>query len=217
MAQSDCYQQLGRSTCGEDAPLAFGEITARPRPKTVGPTEERPRLKVSLSNVRDYRDRYILQGLQKEARMENPGFKLLQPHERSKIMWVEGEEGKSPAGYYVYCKRRRRHVRGLNCVVEVPATFSQVYVKKELRRRGLARRMLRDFVAHHDEDEVWVESPRWETTCLLIKMGYVESKAPYAMWQMLEGMSLWLKHRESVFPDLAMPGLSEAGLSLPTD
>jgi hypothetical protein len=217
MAQSDCYAQLGRSTCAEGAPLSYGHDTVRPRPKTVGPAEERHALRVSMSNVRDYRDRYILRELQKEARRENPGFKLLEPGEKARIVWVQEEDGKAPAGYYVYCDRHRRHVRGLNCVVDFPATFSQVFVRQDLRRLGLARRMMRDFIAHHDVDELWVESPRWETTCLLMKLGYAETSEPYRMWQMLECISRWTKRRETLFFDLPTAGLAETAVSLPTD
>jgi len=168
-------------------------------------TEARRDLVSHLVPVRDYKDKFILHLLQAEARGESPGFLFIRPGERANIMWAEVEGERAPAGYYVCWDPRRAFSKHAHEYVRWPATFSQVYVVPGMRRRGMATRMLQDFIGPAPPGEIWVESPRAETVALLHKLGYREPNQPYELWQVMEGLSRWVPAEEI--------GRGRAGLS----
>ncbi len=150
------------------------------------------RIFAKIVKMRTYQDRYILALLQKEAIGENPGFQPI--HEethRAKIIWVGEGKNRQPAGYYIYCEKHFEYIKMLGREVCYPATFSQLYVSKQMRRLGLATLMVRDFIRNHGPGAVWVESPKYETRMLLGKLGYCETDRPYDLWEMVEGLSRW--------------------------
>ena len=156
-------------------------------------------LNLRLSKVRDYRDRFILRQLQEMARKENPGFLfLIEGREKAKVIWVEKDGRRVPAGYYVFCEPRREFSRYAHGHVPFPMTLSQLFVCEEFRRRGVATRMVQDFIHHSSLDAIWVESPKAETKALLNKLGYFEPNVPYELWQMMEGLSRWMRIEEVV-------------------
>lgn len=168
------------------------------------------RPKLHISRVRDYRDKFILRQLQMEARTENPGFLyLIEGKERAKIVWAETGEGRVPIGYYIHCGPRRGFSKHAHAVVQFPATFSQVFVRREWRRRGVAMRMMQDFIHHWGGDTIWVESPKSETKALLNKLGYYEPNIRYELWQMMEGLSRWMKIEEFVIRAKLVPTSAE--------
>ena len=130
MSQLEC----GDVKCSTfDASLeAKGEARARP-----GEGQEE-RLHLHISKVRDYRDKFILRGLQDEARLENPGFMyLMEGKEKAKIVWARREQGMAPVGYYIYREPRREFSKHAHAVVQFPMLFSQVFVRPERRGAGL--------------------------------------------------------------------------------
>jgi GNAT superfamily N-acetyltransferase len=156
-----------------------------------------PRL--HISRVRDYRDKFILRGLQDEARAENPGFLyLIEGKEKAKIVWIERETGMIPAGYYIYREPRREFSKYAHSIVQFPMVFSQLYVRPEYRRRKMATRLLQDFIHHSGGETIWVESPKDETKALLNKLGYHEPHIRYELWQMMEGLSRWMRIQDFV-------------------
>ncbi|QLH74957.1 MAG: hypothetical protein HPY73_05575 [Methanomassiliicoccales archaeon] len=145
---------------------------------------------INLVKVRDYKDEYILSILQRDARIENPGFKL---HDRSKqeavIAWTRVEGSKIPSGYYLVTKE---HYVGGSYPHWYPRTLNQLYVIKRMRRKGIGMRLLSDFISSDRSGKIWVESPKWETKNMLEKVGYSETQEPYEIWQMREGLTLWV-------------------------
>ena len=186
-------EETGLSTFGEICALSVKSSSALGLGQE-GRTAPKPR----LSPVRDYKDRFILRLLQTEARQENPGFLYLKPEEKAKLVWVESGEGRMPVGYYVYWEARSMFSKYDHGYVQLPAAFSQVYVVPEMRRQGIATRMLQDFIAHAPSGALWVESPKHETVALLHKLGYHEPDEKYELWQMMEGLSRWVLADELV-------------------
>lgn len=170
--------------------------------------EQRPQL--HISKVRDYRDRFILRGLQDEARVENPGFLyLIEGKEKAKIVWAKRERGMVPAGYYIYREPRREFSKYAHSMVQFPMLFSQVYVRPEFRRKRVATRLMHDFIHHSGSDTIWVESPKNETKALLNKLGYYEPHIRYELWQMMEGLSRWMKIEDFVIRAKLVPPSAE--------
>ncbi len=168
------------------------------------------RLQLHIARVRDYRDKFILRGLQEEARRENPGFLyLIEGKEKAKIVWARGENGMVPAGYYIYREPRREFSKHAHAVVQFPMLFSQVYVRQEFRRRHVATRMMQDFIHRSGFDTIWVESPKNETKALLNKLGYYEPHIRYELWQMMEGLSRWMKIEDFVVRAKLVPTSAE--------
>jgi GNAT superfamily N-acetyltransferase len=158
------------------------------------PRQEGVKARLRFSNVRDYKDRFILRSLQSHARKENPGFLyLIEGREKARLVW-SGEGGAiEPVGYYIFSVPRHEFSRYAHGMVQFPKALSQMYVREEHRRRGVATRMVKDFISHCNHDPIWVESPKQETKALLRKLGYFEPNVPYEMWQMMEGLSRWIR------------------------
>jgi GNAT superfamily N-acetyltransferase len=148
---------------------------------------------VKISTVRDYRDRYILSVLQREAIRECPGFRELREGEMAKIIWIESEKGWIPGGYYIFSRRCTRQIRHSDKPVVYPMTLHQIFVVPAFRGLGLGTMMLRDFIAKGNRRTVWVESPFDVTKHILTKLGFAETNKPYKLWQMMEGLSKWEK------------------------
>ncbi len=149
---------------------------------------------IRLRIVRDYRDRFILYKLQEEALLNDPGFPLFDATiQKAKVAWA-GEGAKRKAvGYYLYREGTPiRHPSAIG-VVQYPRTFSQVFVVPEHRRQGIASTMMLDFIEHNSAEQVYVDSPKKETKALLARLGYHETPRAYQMWEMLEGLSCWVK------------------------
>lgn len=202
MSQLEC----GDVKCSTfDASLeAKGEARARP-----GEGQEE-RLHLHISKVRDYRDKFILRGLQDEARLENPGFMyLIEGKEKAKIVWARHEQGMAPVGYYIYREPRREFSKHAHSVVQFPMLFSQVFVRPGFRRRRVATRMMQDFIHHSGSDTIWVESPKNETKALLNRLGYCEPHIRYELWQMMEGLSRWMKIENFVIRAKLIPTSAE--------
>ena len=193
-------EETGLSTFGEICALSVKSSSALGLAR-----EERTALKPRLSPVRDYKDRFILRLLQTEARQENPGFLYLKPEEKAKLVWIESGEGRIPIGYYIYWEARSMFSKYDHGYVQLPAAFSQVYVVPEMRRKGIATRMLQDFIAHAPSGALWVESPKDETVALLHKLGYHEPDEKYELWQMMEGLSRWMKIEDFVIRAKLVP------------
>jgi GNAT superfamily N-acetyltransferase len=171
---------------------------------------QEPKLQLHISRVRDYRDKYILRGLQDEARLENPGFLyLIEGKEKAKIVWVRREQGMVPAGYYIYREPRREFSKYAHSIVQFPMIFSQVFVREEYRRKHVATRMMHDFIHHSGFDTIWVESPKNETKALLNRLGYYEPHIRYELWQMMEGLSRWMKIENFVIRAKLVPPSAE--------
>jgi GNAT superfamily N-acetyltransferase len=190
---------MTRTMMEEAGPSTLGAICEFDARSGSAPRRGLGELAVSglhLAPVRDYKDRFILRMLQGEARKENPGFLLLQPAEKAKVAWADAQEGRIPVGYYVYWEPRRAFSKHSHGFVQLPATFSQVFVIPGMRRRGIATRMLRDFISRAPSGAVWVESPKLETVALLHKLGYNEPDQRYELWQMMEGLSRWVRAEE---------------------
>jgi GNAT superfamily N-acetyltransferase len=195
-----------------DVKCPSGGQGAKPTNKssTLSMQCQHDRVQLHISKVRDYRDRFILRQLQAEARVENPGFLyLIEGKEKAKMVWAGDKEGREPAGYYIYGLPRREFSKHAHEVVHFPAVFSQVYVRPEFRRRGVATRMLQDFIQCSGGDTIWVESPKGETVALLHKMGYYEPNLRYELWQMMEGLSRWMKVDDLVIRAQLVPESSE--------
>ena len=188
--------------------LDIGRTRTEAGTSTSSSVEQRPQLRVS--RVRDYRDKYILRGLQDEARVENPGFMyLIEGKEKAKMVWVEKERGLEPVGYYIYREPRREFSKYAHSVVQFPMLFSQVYVRPEFRRKRVATRLVYDFINHSGSDTIWVESPKNETKALLNKLGYYEPHIRYELWQMMEGLSRWMKIKNFVIRAKLVPATAE--------
>jgi hypothetical protein len=188
--------------------LDIGRARTEAGASTSSGVEQRPQLRVS--KVRDYRDKYILRGLQDEARVENPGFMyLIEGKEKAKMVWVKKEQGLEPAGYYIYREPRREFSKYAHSVVQFPMLFSQVYVRPEYRRKRVATRLVHDFINHSGSDTIWVESPKNETKALLNKLGYYEPHIRYELWQMMEGLSRWMKIENFVIRAKLVPATAE--------
>lgn len=160
--------------------------------------------RLRLSNVRDYKDRFILSMMQDQARGENPGFLPLKRDEKAKMAWLADSGRHTPVGYYIYWDARRSFSRYAHGYVQMPSTFSQVYVVPGVRRRGIATRMLHDFISRGSSGALWVESPKPETVALLHKLGYHESNERYELWQMMEGLTRWVLADEVVWNGTGM-------------
>jgi len=142
--------------------------------------------------VSDYRDRFILHKLQQEALVNDPGFPLFDPKKhKAKVAWIGKGAKREAVGYYLYREGTpMRHPSAIG-VVQYPRTFSQVFVVPERRHRGIASRMVLDFVGYCGTEQVYVDSPKKETQALLKKLGYHETPRAYQLWEMLEGLSCW--------------------------
>ena len=69
--------------------------------------QKKVHLSTRVSNVRDYKDRFILRMLQDEARRENPGFRLFDSgSQRAKVFWIGAGYNQRPVGYL--CTRFQR-------------------------------------------------------------------------------------------------------------
>jgi len=147
---------------------------------------------IRVCSVRDYRDRYILAMMQKGALAENPGFRLFKFTNKAKIIWVGGGIARVPAGYYIYSECHRGFSKLAGREVCYPRTLHQIFVVKDQRKRGLATRMVKNFVSGN-RGSIWVESPKYETRMLLEKLGFEETSKPYELWQMMDGLTKWSK------------------------
>ena len=186
-------EETGLSTCGDVC-----DFSVAPSSDIPYRTEGHVALRLHVSQVRDYKDRFILHMLQTEARRENPGFLFLKPEEKAKIFWADVEGERRPVGYYVYWPSGRVFSKYAHEYVQMPTTFSQVYVVPDMRRRGIATKMLQDFISKAPSGAIWVESPMAETVALLHKLGYQEPNERYEVWQMMEGLSRWVLADEVV-------------------
>ncbi len=125
--------------------------------------QKKVHLSTRVSNVRDYKDRFILRMLQDEARRENPGFRLFDSgSQRAKVFWIGAGYNQRPVGYYIYSVPAS--------VLTVPV-FSQVYVTRQVRKRGLATQMVEDFKREFPNVTIGVESPRFEMKGILRRLG----------------------------------------------
>ena len=180
----------------DDVKCSTLEIERNSGTEAAQPTspDQAPRPQLHISKVRDYRDKFILRGLQDEARVENPGFLyLMEGKEKAKIVWAKLERGLVPAGYYIYREPRREFSKYAHSMVQFPLVFSQVYIRPEYRRKRVATRLMQDFIHCSGSETIWVESPKNETKALLNKLGYYEPHIRYELWQMMEGLSRWMK------------------------
>jgi GNAT superfamily N-acetyltransferase len=185
---------LSQLECDDVKCSTFGSIGARADPRAQYAEGQKERLQLHIAKVRDYRDKFILRGLQDEARLENPGFMyIIEGKERAKIVWTRREGGMVPIGYYIYREPRRELSKYAHEVVQFPMLFSQVFVRHEFRRRRVATRLMQDFIHHSGSDTIWVESPLNETKALLNRLGFCEPHIRYELWQMMEGLSRWMK------------------------
>lgn len=202
MSQLEC-DDVKYSTFGESIGPTVGE-------KEASSEVQEQKLHLRLSKVRDYRDKFILRGLQDEARIENPGFMyLIEGKEKAKIVWVQRDRGMEPVGYYIYREPRREFSKFAHGMVSFPMLFSQVYVRPEFRRKRVATRLLQDFIHNSGFDTIWVESPKSETKALLNKLGYYEPHIRYELWQMMEGLSRWMKIEDFVIRAKLVPASAE--------
>lgn len=148
---------------------------------------------IRISTVRDYRDRYILFILQKEAMRECPGFRELKDGEAAKIIWIKSEKRWIPIGYYIFSRRCTRKIPHSDRPIIHPMTLHQIFVLQAFRGLGLGTMMLRNFIAQGNKRTVWIESPFDVTKHILTKLGYAETNEPYELWQMMEGLTKWEK------------------------
>jgi GNAT superfamily N-acetyltransferase len=149
---------------------------------------------VRLSNVRDYRDRFILRELQRKAIVDDPGFPFFDPSkQRAKLVWTGKGKEREAVGYCLYREEgMTKHPTALG-MVRYPRTLSQLFVAPEHRRQGIATAIMIDFICGGACGQVYVESPKNETKALLAKLGYHETSRAYEMWEMLEGLSCWVR------------------------
>jgi len=149
-----------------------------------------------LITVRDFKDKFILQMLQKEAMLENPGFKWFDEHlHKARILWALENGSRQPVGYYFYRVESWEDFKHVGKIVDYPDTLIQLFVTKANRRKGYATLMVQDFIGNHPGPMVWVESPKRETVKLLKKLGYREGAPPYELWQMWEGLTKWVNQK----------------------
>jgi hypothetical protein len=197
--------------CGDVKCSTFGDsLGSRTDAGGSASAGQEQKLQLRISKVRDYRDKFILRGLQDEARLENPGFlHLIEGKEKAKIVWIKREQGLVPVGYYIYREPRREFSKYAHSVVQFPMIFSQVFVGPEFRRKHVATRMLQDFIHQSSLDTIWVESPKNETKSLLNKLGYYEPHIRYELWQMMEGLSRWMKIEDFVIRAKLVPPSAE--------
>ncbi|MEM2944507.1 MAG: hypothetical protein QXN93_03075 [Methanomassiliicoccales archaeon] len=150
-----------------------------------------------ISRVHDYKDRFILQILQKEAFVECPGFKNVKANWKSKIAWINKDNVWVPAGYYMYSEMGVQETKYSEMKVVFPLTLHQIYVIPDLRRLGICTFMMLDFISMSDSRVIWIESPFDATKHILRKLGYKETEERYELWQMMEGLSKWIRIEES--------------------
>ena len=144
--------------------------------------------------VRDYKDKFILRFLQEESRRENPGFKLFDDSiEDARIVWVSKDGTWDPAGYFIVGQERHMSTHYENKMVYYPETLTQLYVRREQRRKGIGKAMLKEHISGRGHRPVWVESPKWETRAILGQLGYEETEERYEVWQMMEGLTKWVR------------------------
>ncbi|MEM0449863.1 MAG: GNAT family N-acetyltransferase [Methanomassiliicoccales archaeon] len=179
----------------EDVKCSIIEVKSEDLCKnSLTPLQHTNSLNLHLSTVRDYKDRFILKYLQTRARVENPGFVFFKyKKEKAKLAWIDNSMSKEPVGYYIFIEPRHEFSKYAHEKVHFPMVLSQLYVCPEYRRRGIATRMIQDFILNCNHDPIWIESPKQETKLLLHKMGYFEPDMPYELWQMMEGLSRWVR------------------------
>lgn len=147
---------------------------------------------VKIVRVRDYKDRFIFKSLQIEARKENPGFKWYKDRSQDAfIAWSIIDGAIEPSGYVLTTKEFFDRTRGAEHSHWYPETLNQLFVRKSFRRNGVGTALLKNHISSQDGDQIWVESPKWETRTMLTKFGYEETNDRYEIWQMREGLTRW--------------------------
>lgn len=163
-------------------------------PLSEGAADERTQAVLRRTRVRDYKDRFILRQLQEEARHQNPGFCWLESGSQNAfVIWVDQGRGWEPAGYSIIAMERWAYSKYERRPVLFPETLSQIYVRSSQRRRGFARALVKDHMLSRGHRPVWVESPKWETRAILAQLGYEETEERYEVWQMMEGLTKWVR------------------------
>ncbi|OPY34469.1 MAG: hypothetical protein A4E32_00196 [Methanomassiliicoccales archaeon PtaU1.Bin124] len=164
------------------------EFTGGAMMESKGPPVNRTR------PVRDYKDKFILKFLQEEARRDNPGFKQFDGSiQDARIMWVKTEGDWEPAGYVIISRERQMPSAYERRLVFYPETLTQLFVRREQRRKGVGKELLREHILGRGHRPVWVESPKWETRAILAQLGYEETEERYEVWQMMEGLTKWVR------------------------
>jgi len=149
---------------------------------------------VRMSKVRDYKDKFILNFLQEEARRQNPGFCLYdEMTQAANIIWLNQKGIWGPAGYSIASKERWAISKYEKRAVLFPESLDQLYVRPAQRRNGLASQMVRGIIQSRGHRPVWVVSPKWETKAILSRLGYEETEERYEVWQMMEGLTKWVR------------------------
>jgi len=146
------------------------------------------------NRVRDYKDKFILHFLQEEARRHDPGFCLYDDATQSaNICWVCQNGIWEPAGYSIVAKERWAISKYESRAVLFPESLGQLYIRPSHRRNGLATSMVHGHILSRGHRPVWVMSPKWETKAILSKLGYEETEERYEVWQMMEGLTKWVR------------------------
>lgn len=153
--------------------------------------------RIHLVKVRDYKDKFILKVLQDEARRENPGFKYYsEGREEAMLAWSNAGGVLVPSGYLIKSNERPFIRKGEGRTIWYPETLTQVFVKKEKRRLGIGMALMSRYVSGSSDLPIWVESPKWETRTILKKLGYDETEERYELWQMMEGLTKWVRNEK---------------------
>lgn len=113
--------------------------------------------------------------------------------QRATMIWVKVGGEWEPAGYCIIRNEGIDHPRGEERSVLFPETLVQVFVSKGHRRKGLGRALLYHYAQGRAPRPLWVESPKWQTREILRQMDYEESRDRYEVWQMMEGLSKWVR------------------------
>ena len=163
-------------------------------PLSEGPADDGIRARTRTSRVRDYKDKFILRHLQEEARRLNPGFGWFDDSiQDAWVIWSGQECGWEPAGYSIIARERWAISKNEKRAVLFPDSLSQIYVRTSQRRKGFARAMVKDHILSRGHRPIWVESPKWETRAILAQLGYEETEERYEVWQMMEGLTKWVR------------------------
>lgn len=158
------------------------------------PVEDGTGTRTRTNRVRDYKDRFILRYLQEEARRQSPGFAWFDDSfQDARIVWNDQGSGWEPAGYSIIARERWTVSKNERRAVLFPESLSQIYVRLSQRRKGVARAMVKDHILSRGHRPVWVESPKWETRAIMAQLGYEETEERYEVWQMMEGLTKWVR------------------------
>lgn len=181
--------EITRSICHSAVWASFVE------PNHIGDIEDRGiGQSIRLVKVRDYKDKFVLKVLQDEARRESPGFRYYtEGREQALLAWVNVKGDLVPSGYLIKSIERPFRPKEENRNLWCPETLTQLFVRKERRRLGIGMALMSKHVSGRGNGPVWVESPKWETRAILKKLGYDETEERYELWQMMEGLTKWVR------------------------